>query len=120
MYSAAEIAERIKATARMKNMTYTDVLVQCRLSKNLIISMANGGSVPKSENLAKIADVLDVSVDYLLGRTDCPDNPANSDENIIIENLDSTSIQVAEIFQELDIMDKTKALNFIIQLYEKS
>lgn len=32
--------------------------------------MQSGGSIPKSENLAKIADYLDVTVDYLLGRTD--------------------------------------------------
>ncbi len=35
--------------------------------------MLSGGSTPKSENLAKIADCLDCSVDYLLGRTDNPE-----------------------------------------------
>nr|DAR47104.1 MAG TPA: repressor protein [Caudoviricetes sp.] len=30
-------------------------------------------SVPKADNLAKIADVLGCSVDYLLGRTDNPE-----------------------------------------------
>lgn len=29
-------------------------------------------SMPKADNLAKIADCLDCSVDYLLGRTDDP------------------------------------------------
>lgn len=29
-------------------------------------------SMPKADNLAKIADCLNVSVDYLLGRTDDP------------------------------------------------
>lgn len=31
------------------------------------------GSIPNGEALAKIADYLDCSVDYLLGRTDYPD-----------------------------------------------
>lgn len=43
---------------------------ECGLSKNTLSSMLNGGSTPKSENLAKIADYLDCSVDYLLGRTE--------------------------------------------------
>lgn len=30
-------------------------------------------SMPKSDNLARIADDLDCSVDFLLGRTDVPD-----------------------------------------------
>ena len=36
--------------------------------------MQSGGSIPKSENLAKIADYLDVTVDYLLGRQDIEDS----------------------------------------------
>lgn len=46
------------------------MLEACGLSKNALSSMLSGGSTPKSENLAKIADYLDCSVDYLLGRTD--------------------------------------------------
>ena len=33
----------------------------------------NGEIYPSAENLIKIADYLDVSVDYLLGRTDKPE-----------------------------------------------
>ena len=35
--------------------------------------MQSRGSWLQANNLAKIADYLDCSVDYLLGRTDCPD-----------------------------------------------
>ena len=30
-------------------------------------------SMPKADNLARIADYLDCSIDYLMGRTDDPD-----------------------------------------------
>ena len=50
------------------------MLSECGLSKNAISSMLSGGSTPKSENLAKIADYLDCSIDYLMGRTDNPDS----------------------------------------------
>lgn len=72
MYISANIAKRIKEFAKSKNITISDMLVACELSKNTLSSMLSGGSTPKSENLAKIADCLDCSVDYLLGRTDNP------------------------------------------------
>lgn len=71
MYNPIDIAERIKKTAKNQNVQTTEMLVNCKLSKNTISSML-AGSTPKSENLAKIADELNVSVDYLLGRTDDP------------------------------------------------
>lgn len=74
MYTSTKIAERIKAMVKSKNIAIKDLLAGCHLSKNTLSSMLSGGSTPKSENLAKIADYLDCSVDYLLGRTDDPDS----------------------------------------------
>ena len=70
MYFPQDIANRIKFIAKQKNITMAKMFSECGLSKNTLSSMLNGGSTPKSENLAKIADYLDCSVDYLLGRTD--------------------------------------------------
>ena len=72
MYESAHIAERIKIIAKQKKISILNMLRECGLSKNTLSSMLSGGSTPKSENLAKIADYLDCSVDYLLGRTDNP------------------------------------------------
>lgn len=70
MYISTDIAKRIKDLAKRKGVKINDMLAECKLSKNTLSSMLSGGSTPKSENLAKIADYLDCSVDYLLGRTD--------------------------------------------------
>lgn len=42
------------------------------ISPGLMSEYSNGIKTPTVENLAKIADYLDCSVDYLLGRTDNP------------------------------------------------
>lgn len=42
------------------------------MNKNLLSSMTTRLSWPQANNLARIADYLDCSVDYLLGRTDDP------------------------------------------------
>ena len=71
-YISSNIAEKIKTMAKIKKIQIKDMLKDCELGKNSLSSMQSGGSIPKSDTLAKIADYLDVSVDYLLGKTDIP------------------------------------------------
>ncbi len=70
MYNSSDIADRIKALAKQENIAVKDILSKAGLSKNSLTNFKT--SVPKADNLAKIADNLNCSVDYLLGRTDNP------------------------------------------------
>lgn len=73
MYETSKTVERIKFIAKQKGITIKTMLEDCNLSKNALSSMLSRGSWLQSNNLAKIADYLDCSVDYLLGRTDVPE-----------------------------------------------
>lgn len=86
MYISQNTAERIKSIAKSKNIIIKDMLIACGLSKNAISSMLSRGSWLQANNLAKIADYLECSVDYLLGRTDEPtgDTYLNSKEKKLI------------------------------------
>ncbi len=42
------------------------------ISSGVVTKWKNEGALPNGDNLAKIADYLDCSVDYLLGRADTP------------------------------------------------
>lgn len=68
LYYAVEIAQRIKRLAKEKEITIKDMLVEIKLNKNSINTLSNGSMI-QCDSLAKIADYLDCSVDYLLGRT---------------------------------------------------
>ena len=72
MYNSHEIAERIKDMAKTRKKSMKNMLYDCGLGINTVSKIAKGTDV-LSLNLAKIADYLDVSVDYLLGRTDKPE-----------------------------------------------
>ncbi len=72
MYESSQMAERIKEYAAQKKVSVRQVLINAGLSYNVMTAYRK--SFPKADNLAKIADVLDCSVDYLLGRTDNPDS----------------------------------------------
>lgn len=72
MYNSQEIAKRIKLMAKSKKISLKNMLSDCELGINSISQMSKGNDM-LSKNLAKIADYLDCSVDYLLGRTDNPE-----------------------------------------------
>lgn len=71
MYNSQNIANRIKTLSKTKGISLKVMLSDCQLGINTISQMSKGNDM-LSKNLAKIADYLDCSVDYLLGRTDNP------------------------------------------------
>lgn len=79
MYETTRIAENIKTLAKSKDIQLKTMLQELALNKNVLSSLYNGSMI-KADSLAKIADYLECSVDYLLGRTDNP-NITNSISN---------------------------------------
>ena len=141
MYEIVETVRKIKEEAKKKGIKISDMLISCDLNINTLSSMSNRGSWIQSNSLAKIADYLNCSVDYLLGRTDNPNvngniintgntgvvtgdynnssiNSINSKEQKSNE-LDSTTLQIAKAFQDLDIFEKTEVMNLISKLSKK-
>lgn len=51
------------------------------IPQSLISNWKKGIKTPSFENILKIANYFDVSADYLLGRTDVPDNPNLKNQN---------------------------------------
>lgn len=62
------LISRTKEIAKLRGLSLDDVAIKAGLSAKSIYNW--GRNSPKSENLDKVADVLHVSTDYLLGRTD--------------------------------------------------
>lgn len=59
--------ERLKFICDKKNLTPTKVVKELGLSTSKVTAWKNGSN-PKADIILKIADYLDCSVDYLLGR----------------------------------------------------
>ena len=73
MYDATKIADRIKGSARARGTTVKALLDSAGVNWNFMSSTLRAGSMPKVDTLARIADQLECSVDYLVGRTDKPE-----------------------------------------------
>lgn len=72
MYNSSEIANRIKARAKEQGYTLREMLAACGLGINTVSKISSGTDI-LTLNFAKIADQLNCSIDYLLGRTDNPE-----------------------------------------------
>lgn len=72
LYDSLKIANRIKYRAQTQKIIIKEMLSDLELGSNTISNMRHGRTIA-SNSLARIADYLDCSVDYLLGRTDKPE-----------------------------------------------
>lgn len=77
MHNSQELAKNIKSTAKSKKIAIGKMLSDCELSINTLSSMQSGGYFPRLEAIVKIADYLECSVDYLLGKEKVPAADSN-------------------------------------------
>lgn len=114
MYNPQILNDRIKTRASSKNQSIKDILSSCNLNINTINQMTNKKGIA-SFRLAKIADELDCSVDYLLGRTDDPHSHKRQTANAVNGNynaVDNSSVTV-----NTPVLDEHQKL--LIELYNK-
>ena len=75
----AQSASIIKDLCKEKSITISSLLKESNIRKSLIYDMEKRDKTPSAEILEQIADYLDCSVDYLLGRAELPDAIHTSD-----------------------------------------
>lgn len=81
--------ENLRIIREKRNINQQKIAVELEISQESISKYETGKAFPSKDILIKLADYLNCSVDYLLGRTNNPkvnrDNIFNNDEKI--ENL---------------------------------
>lgn len=100
------IGSRIKVAREKKKITQEELAELLGMSTTHISVIERGVKPPKLETFIRIANVLDVSSDYLL--MDIIDNPA-----------DVVAGEISEIITKLSQKEKEKALTIIRVLSEK-
>jgi transcriptional regulator with XRE-family HTH domain len=93
------------------------------------ISQWKNGSIPNGETLMKIADYLNVSVDYLLGRTDSSNNNniintgdinGNHNANIgVVEHDKETEKEISSIISGMSYREKTELMTLIYKFADE-
>lgn len=134
MYNTTNTAGAIKAMAIKRGISIATLLKSCGLGKDTVNTMARRGSWLQADSLAKIADGLDCSVDYLLDRTDNPDshkntisiggNVENGSGNVAIgahntinaASVDEQEAAIIETIKRLNVFQKAELLVFASRL----
>lgn len=88
MYNSQEIAKKIKEVSKINKIPVSSLLDNCNLGKNTVNKIANGADVSYM-TIVKIADYLEVSVDYLLGRDIKNNAPDDNIRNAIFEIINN-------------------------------
>lgn len=128
MYNSSETSTRIRQLAKEKGIQMSELQEKCGLSKNTIMQSGKSQEGMKAKNLYAIAEMLECSVDYLLGRTDNPnetnitvtDNKQTSitGNNSISVNAadnkkDTLTEQFIQKFEQLDFDDKVDVMQYV-------
>ncbi|WP_312399551.1 helix-turn-helix domain-containing protein [Leuconostoc lactis] len=95
------LVSRTKEMAQQRGLSLKVLAVKAGLAENAIYRWDDNN--PKSENLQKVADVLHVSTDYLLGRTDQMN--ATSSDKKVADILDDETILA---FDGMEIAEEDK------------
>ena len=61
---------RLKAARVLKGLEVNDLVKELKINKSNFSFYERGINYPTVDTLIKLADLLDVSIDYLLGRSD--------------------------------------------------
>lgn len=70
-----KFADRVISVLKEQKITSAKMLSDLGLGKNQLTYWKNNGNIPKWDTLENIAKYLDVSVEYLLGKTDIKKEP---------------------------------------------
>lgn len=131
MYTSQDLAIRIKAIAKERNTVIKDMLAELSLGSNTMSALYHGKSIA-FDSLAKIADYLDCSVDYLLGRTDNPNitsetynNGDNGIQNVKngtvnINQSDEMTKEISLLLSDLTYRQKTDLMKQIYDFVDET
>ena len=132
MNSSQKIANIIKELAKSRKVSVAKMLADCQLNKNSLYTMQTEGYSPRVDTLVKIADYLDCSIDYLLGRDAPSVNNVTGSNGVVIgktnehitinngqENLSDLERELLKVFAKVDMKDKLKIMHFAYEVEEK-
>lgn len=73
MFPKEIFSERVKSLRKMKNIKQSELGKIVGLSDNAISDIERGYRLTTIDKIVDLADFFDVSIDYLVGRTDNPE-----------------------------------------------
>lgn len=102
-----QYTEKIKDLCEKNNVKIKDLLTSCGMNKGALNDIERKKSYPSLDKVARIADYLNVSIDYLAGRSGTP-TMTMPPEDIDTSTADGAALLA--IYNRLSPVDRAKLL----------
>ena len=89
-------SERLKALREARKLTMQELADKLGVSKSMISYYEKGKKTPSVKTIDKMADTLNVSVDYLIGKSDA------------FDGSESTSKEAKDFMEKFEKLDPAK------------
>ena len=101
---------RLRELRELRKITQSDVANQLYISRQSYNFYENGQREPNLEMLIKLSDFYQVSIDYLLGRTDNPllMNDPSLDKRFLLALKSADAATIANVWQFLNYLESQK------------
>ena len=105
-----EFSDRLKSLRKQAQLTQVDVAEKLGISQPAYASWERGIKKPTQEYLVKIAQILNVSVDYLVGNSDYTEDKLDNIELLFRMNSKGLTDEEKEIFKKelIEFMEERK------------
>lgn len=105
------LGDRIKLLRKQQGLTQTELGKMIGISQTAVISYEKGVNVPPVDRLSKMADIFDVSVDYMLGKTDDRTTAKKCDVHTKVIDLEDELSSLILHLNEGDILFRGKEID---------
>nr|WP_312579613.1 helix-turn-helix domain-containing protein [Sedimentibacter sp.] len=113
------LAQRLKQLRKENKLKQEDLGSLINVSKTQISDIENGKKSTSIENLVVLAEYFNVSIDYLLGKSD--NSSATIDKNNDIHNLTENEMELLKDFRILDKYEQNVIIGKISEMiYNKN
>ncbi|WP_345805597.1 helix-turn-helix domain-containing protein [Bacillus subtilis] len=112
------LSKRLKLIRKRRGLTQDGLANKVKTTKGTISNYENGHSTPSNEMLRDLADALDTTTDYLLGRVEADSNVGGSTSSFEIDGDPDLQIAFKDA-SDFSEEARRQAIDFINYLKEK-
>lgn len=113
----ATIAERIKGLRKKAGLTQQELGDHFGVAKSTICQYENGNSTPNDDIKIAMANYFNVSMDYLMGKTDVPVFDSRTPP-VIATKVTESGINMFHTYLDLSATDQAKVNDYVQILSE--
>lgn len=90
------LEKRLTLLRKRMKWTQNDMATKLNISRSAYAGYEIGRRVPEYATLENLADIFEVSIDYLVGRTNEPRQVLSPEARLIIDSLELTDEEIME------------------------